>query len=70
MTLLKRIWLLLQDESGQGAVDYALLGMLVALAAVTAVHSVAGNIGHAFVAADRVVTAAMGACLPHHGPHP
>ena len=35
----------MKDESGQDLVEYALLGALIAVAAVTAMGSVATNIG-------------------------
>ncbi len=67
MALCNRIWLLLRSERGQGAVDYALLSMVVALAAVTAVHSLAANVNHAFLTTNRAVNSVIAACLGHHG---
>ncbi len=67
MILVNRIWLWLRDESAQGTVEYALLSTLVALAAITAVHSFAANVNHAFVMTGRIVTTAVSSCLSHHG---
>ncbi len=63
---LNRIWLSFRNESGQAAVDYALAAMVVAFAAVTAVHSLASNVNHAFTITNRNFAAAIASCLSHH----
>jgi Flp pilus assembly pilin Flp len=68
MTSLNRIWLLLRDDSAQAATEYALISMLIALAAVTAMHSFALNMNHAFLVANRVLANVIQAC-GHHGHH-
>jgi Flp pilus assembly pilin Flp len=65
MSLLKRIWRLFSSESGQDTVEYALLSLAVALAAVAVTHSAAANMNRALVKTDRVFTTAIASCLHH-----
>lgn len=67
MTLLNRIRLLLCDESGQDAVEYAFVLLGVSLAAIATVHNAAVSIGHAYLRANTILTAAIAACM-HHRP--
>jgi Flp pilus assembly pilin Flp len=69
MTRLNRIWLLLRDDTSQAATEYALISMVIALAAVTAMHSFAGSMNHAFLMANRALAQVIQACGPHHGHH-
>jgi pilus assembly protein Flp/PilA len=39
---------LLRDESGQDLIEYALVVAIIALAAVTSMHTLANNINNAF----------------------
>jgi pilus assembly protein Flp/PilA len=53
---------LLQDESGVTAIEYALLGSLIAVAIVTAVTAVGVNLGALYeMVGDEVVAATSGA---------
>ena len=45
MNLMKRLW---QEEEGQDLVEYALLVVLISLAAVTAMNELASGIKDAF----------------------
>ena len=65
MTLLNRVWLFLREESGQDAVEYALLSLAIALGSVATAHSVASNMNRALVRTDRTFTAAIASCLHH-----
>jgi Flp pilus assembly pilin Flp len=67
MTLLNRVRLLLCDESAQNAVEYGFLVLGLSLAAIATVHNAAAGIGHAYVKADRILAAAIAACM-HHRP--
>ncbi len=70
MTLFKRIWLALRGESAQGASEYALLLMVLALAAVATGQRFATNMDHGFTLATRTLATAINACVPpprrHH----
>jgi Flp pilus assembly pilin Flp len=66
MNLLNRMWLLLRNGSGQAAVDYALISMVVAFAIIGSFYSLAANVDHAFVKTNRVFNAAITSCLSHH----
>jgi pilus assembly protein Flp/PilA len=50
---------LLQEESGQDLIEYALVAGLIGLAAVTAMTSLAGKIGSAFNAVGSQLTSAV-----------
>jgi pilus assembly protein Flp/PilA len=53
---------LLQDESGVTAIEYALLGSLIAVAIMTAVASVGVSLGALYeMVSDEVVAATSGA---------
>jgi pilus assembly protein Flp/PilA len=55
----KKLFLsLLQDESGQDLIEYALVAGLIGLAAVTAMSGLAGKIGDAFNAVGSQLTSA------------
>jgi len=69
MTFLNRVWRVLRDDSAQAASEYALVSMVIALAAVTAMHSFAVDMKHAFLIVNRVFAEAIQACGPHHGHH-
>ena len=65
MATLYRIWFLLRDESGQDAVEYALISLAVALASVVGVYNVAAGTQHAIVRVDHVFTSVISACFHH-----
>jgi pilus assembly protein Flp/PilA len=48
-----------QDESGQDLVEYALIGALMALGAVTSLKSVANGVGTAFTAIGSTITSGI-----------
>ena len=48
MNLKQRLMGLLQDESGQDLIEYALVSALIALGAVASMRTLAGTIGTAF----------------------
>jgi pilus assembly protein Flp/PilA len=54
-TILKRLWV---DQEGQDLTEYALLVVLIALAAITGMNSLATAISSAFAAAGTNMTAA------------
>jgi pilus assembly protein Flp/PilA len=54
MNLLKRLW---QEEEGQDLVEYALLVVLIALAAVVGMQTLATDINNVFLAAGANLTA-------------
>jgi pilus assembly protein Flp/PilA len=54
MKLLKRLW---QEEEGQDLVEYALLVVLIALAAVVGMQTLATDINNVFLAAGANLTA-------------
>jgi Flp pilus assembly pilin Flp len=70
MTFLKRAWLLLRDDSAQAASEYALLSMVIALGAVTAMHAFAVDMNHALLLVNRTFAEAIKSCLPPHHGHP
>ena len=53
LAISKRLW---NEQEGQDLVEYALLVVLVALAAVTAMSSLASNISSAFANASANLT--------------
>ena len=67
MSLLSRVWRLLREESGQEAVEYALLSLAIALGSVAATHSVATSVNRALFKTDRSITVAIASCLHHPG---
>ncbi|MES2391912.1 MAG: Flp family type IVb pilin [Acidobacteriota bacterium] len=50
---------LLQEESGQDLIEYALVAGLIGLAAVTAMNTLAGKIGTAFSSVGSQLTSAV-----------
>ncbi len=50
---------LLQDESGQDLIEYALVAAIIALAAVAAMSALASNISNAFSAVGSKLSSAV-----------
>ena len=50
---------LMQDESGQDLIEYALVAALVGLGAVAAMNSLAGSIGNTFNGVGNALTNAV-----------
>jgi pilus assembly protein Flp/PilA len=60
MKLSVKLQLLLEDESGQDLVEYALVVALIAFAATVGMGSLANGINAAFVSIGTQLTAAVG----------
>jgi pilus assembly protein Flp/PilA len=61
MTNLKELFIrLVQEESGQDLIEYALVAALIALGALTGMKSLANDIGTAFNSVGTSLTSAAG----------
>ncbi|MGI4828340.1 MAG: Flp family type IVb pilin [Janthinobacterium lividum] len=60
MFTLKQVFsTLIQDESGQDLIEYALVAALIGLGAVVSMRSFAGTIGNAFTSVGNTLTSSV-----------